>query len=334
MDFPSYVPNAVRVQISAALEGDEWGRDGWIGVLAKATAELSRMEAELEAVRQHPDRATATRVRVAEQRTHCAQLADNVACFQRLALRPEMQDVYSRLVGALNTDDDLRGFIRAAWGAQMDYGKFRQRLKDADELARNVATAAGALAGLLHKSERLASHLPDEFYSIQALLKATDHEAGAHNHHMWRALRHVVLAELLATAPPSPSITPARIERTFIAPGEAEALDPVDEARNSLLYAWSTAPDMARLLATMERAALECAPAETGSIGAALVSQKRNPKYEYLRAFGTLLRDEHGIALTSSILNAMAVTSTVVLNDDSTIVDYEDVRKAVASLPA
>jgi len=44
------------------------------------------------------------------------------------------------------------------------------------------------------------------------------------------------------------------------------------------------------------------------------------------------LRNEHGFDLTAEIMNAMAVTATVVLNDADTDVTYDDVRKAVASI--
>ena len=100
-----------------------------------------------------------------------------------------------------------------------------------------------------------------------------------------------------------------------------------------LRYAWGTAPSMARIIATMQREALNyAAAAEPGAIAAALATQKRNPKYEYLRAFGALLRDVHRMELTADTLKAMATTATVVLNEPDLDVTYDDVRKALATI--
>ena len=96
-----------------------------------------------------------------------------------------------------------------------------------------------------------------------------------------------------------------------------------------LRYAWGTAPSMARIIATMQREALAYVPTESGAIGAALASRKRNAKAEYVRAFAALLRDVHRIDCTAEVINAMAITASVVLNEPDDAVTPGDVRSAL-----
>ena len=44
MDFPSYVPSAVRVSVAALLDGDSWERTGWLSVLTQYEADLQRIQ--------------------------------------------------------------------------------------------------------------------------------------------------------------------------------------------------------------------------------------------------------------------------------------------------
>lgn len=334
MDFPSYVPNAVRELIAGMIDGDirvDWVDLGWRGALESADRELRRLEGLQQTVHD-PDGLNNLRVALAEQHAHANAIGENIASLERMALRPEMQAAYARLVGALGTDAELKAFIRAAWGAHMNYGTFRDRLKEAADIARKVADAAGTLHDLLQKAEGFGTYLPGEFFGIRSLLRNTDHDRDDRNHYMWQRLRHVVLGDRPDPLPQDANIVPIRPEVVLVSALDATPLDPEEQARNMLHYAWGTAPDMRHIVATMQRAAQECVPTETGTIGAAVSSQKRNRKTEYLRGFASLLRNEHHIELTAEIMNAIAVTATVVLNDADTDVTYDDVRKAVASI--
>ena len=334
MDFPSYVPNAVRELIAGMIDGDigvDWADLGWRGALESADRELRRLEGLQQTVHD-PDGLNNLRVACAEQRAHAEAIGENIASLERLALRPEMQAAYARLVGALGTDAELKAFIRAAWGAHMNYGTFRDRLKEAAEIARKVADAAGTLHDLLQKAEGFGTYLPGEFFGIRSLLRNTDHDPDDRNHYMWQRLRHVVLGDRPDPLPQDTNVVPIRLEVVLVSALDATPLDPEEQARNMLNYAWGTAPDMRHVVATMQRAAQDCVPTETGTIGAAVSSQKRNRKTEYLRGFASLLRNEYRIDLTAEIMNAMAATATVVLNDADTDVTYDDVRKAVASI--
>lgn len=342
MDFPSYVPNAVRVSMAARLEGDGWEPTGWLSVLANAEGELQRIQRQQQEWRHDEAKSNALRVEYAEAIERRDHLAADVACCQRLVHDARMQPAYALLVSLRNvTDLQLSGFIYAAWAARMDYAVHRERVKSAAELAGEVAKAAGALADVLRKAEGFVGpYLPSEFFSIPSLLEGTEHDYSDRNHYMWPGMRRVILGEPpppvpTATDPdpkPSEKAEPPKIEFRFVAPGEAESIDPAEAARNALRYAWGTAPSMSRIITTMQREALAYAAAESGHIAAALATQKRNPKYEYLRAFGALLRDVHRMKLTTDTMKAMATTATVVLNEPDLVVTYDDVRKALATI--
>lgn len=331
MDFPSYVPNAVRELIAGMLDGDaarDWSDFGWREALKRSERELQRLEGLLKTIHD-PEGLNNVRVECAKERANLEALGENVASLERLALRPEMQAAYARLVGALGTDAELKAFVRAAWGAHMNYGTFRERMKEAAEIARKVADAAGTLRDLLQKAEGFGTYLPGEFFGVRSLLRNTDHDPDDRNHYMWQRLRHVVLGDRPDPLPQDANVVPIRPEVVLVSALDATPLDPEEQARNMLNYAWGIAPDVRHIIATMQRAAQECAPTETGTIGAALSRQKKNPKTEYLRGFASLLRNEHHIELTADIMNAMAVTATVMLNDPESVVTYDDVRKAV-----
>ena len=333
MYFPPYVPNAMRARVARMLEG----RDSWSAALESSNATLTRLQ-QRRADDAHDD---ALRIEHAEALVHRDHVAAEVTCLQRLVHDARMQAVYARLVGALTTDEHLSGFIDAAWVARMDYGRHRDRMTAADDLAREVAAAAGALADLLRKAEAFAGpFLPSEFFSIQSLLKNTEHSREDRDFHMWPGMRRHLLGDLphdpgaaaALRAGPSEPPEPSEVKIQLVAAGEADAIDPEEEQRNVLRYAWGTAPSMARIIATMQRKALAYAPTEEGAIGAALASRKRNPKTEYLRAFGALLRDVHRIDCTTEVINAMAITASVVLDKPDDPVSPGDVRSALVRM--
>ncbi len=68
-----------------------------------------------------------------------------------------------------------------------------------------------------------------------------------------------------------------------------------------LRWVWGTAPDFSALLGTLAIAARAYEPEQSGFIGAALNSRKGTPKTAHLRAFATLLRNEHGFAISTRV---------------------------------
>lgn len=337
MEFPSYVPNAVRESMAARLEGDQVGHSGWISALASAEAELIRVQQKQQDYRHDEAASNKLRIEHAEATAHRDLLAAEVTCCQRLVHDARMQAVYALLVSLPNvTDADLSGFIYAAWAARMDYTKHRDKVKAADELAREVAKAAGTLADLLRKAEGFVGpYLPSEFFSIQSLLEKTEHAPNDRDFHMWPGMRDYILGESAPAQvePGEPRDLAEVVRIEFVPLTKAAERDPDEVRRDMLRYAWNTAPSMARIIATMRREALSyAATAEPGAIAAALATQKRNPKYEYLRAFGALLRDVRRMELTADTMKAMATTATVVMNDPDLVVTYDDVRKALATI--
>lgn len=342
MEFPSYVPNAVRVSMAGWLEGDSRHLTGWISMLARAEAKLLRIQREREICRHDEAMSNKLRVEHAEATAHRDDLAAEVNCCQRLVHDARMQPAYALLVSLPKvTDADLSGFIHAAWAARMNYAKYREQLKAANELAREVTKAAGALAGLLRKAEGFAGpYLPSEFFSIRSLLEKTEHDFSDRNFYMWPGMRREILGELphdsgALTAPepePSKPTEPPEIGIRVVNAGEAEPMAPAEAARHALRYAWGTAPSMAQIIFTMHREALNYTAVESGHIASALASRQHSGKTAYLRAFRALLRDEHQMELTTATMNAIATTATVVLNEPDDSVSYDDVRKALGTL--
>jgi len=92
---------------------------------------------------------------------------------------PRMRDAWARLARIARTDEDYVSFVLAAWWARDDYGEWRERTRQAGELARRIAETARELAGLLHQIRQTHTRLPDEFWSLQALLWRSPSAQGA-----------------------------------------------------------------------------------------------------------------------------------------------------------
>ncbi len=342
MDFPAYVPAAVRAHITTLIEGDSSEPQGWAASLANAEETLSRIDRTIETYvrRGEDDYLPSLRKQKAEAQSHRDRLAGDVGCLRRLGSDARMRDVFALLTREFIDDQQWRSFTYAAWAARVDFAKYRDRLKRATELKSEIADAAETLAKLIRQFADTGISGPSELYSIPELLRQTDnHEMQDHNLFMWQSMRRHVLGDLPREDVPEAKLAdgggePPTVEivRVFLAPEEKVEIDPVQEARNMLRYAWGTAPDFSALLGTMAKAARAFTPSEPGMIGAAIGSRQRSPKTEYLRAFGNLLTDVHKFALTTPIMQAMAIVANVVINLPDVDVTYDDVRKALAKL--
>jgi hypothetical protein len=309
MDFPAYVPAAVRAHVLTLIEGDAREPVGWAASLAFAEESLARINRAIEGYlrRGEDDYLPSLRAQKAEALAHRDAIAGDLDCLRRLAHDGRMADAYALLTREFTDDQQWRGFIRAAWSARIDFAKHRDRLRRAAELKDDIADAAERLARLIREFSEKDANGPGELYSIPELLRRTDnHEMRGHNLHMWRAMRRHVL-------------------------GDPSGTDSDDQARDSLRYAWGTAPGVPELLDTMASAARGFKPGESGMIGAALESRQQSPKAEYLRAFASLLTDVHGFILNPRLMRAMAVVATVVINSPDIDVSYDDVRKRLPS---
>ncbi|MBK6744293.1 MAG: hypothetical protein IPG66_15535 [Hydrogenophilales bacterium] len=339
MDFPAHVPAAVRAHITTLIEGDSWEPMGWAESLASAERQLAEIEGQIESCIRwgKDDYLPGLRKDRAGAVAHRDGLAAEVDCLRRLAHDARMADAFALLTREFTDDRQWRNFTYAAWAARVDFAKYRDRLKRAAELKGEIADAAETLAKLIRQFSETGISGPGEFYSIPELLRQTDnHEMQGHNLHMWRSMRQHVLGDLPKRD--APETKPAGgepmppVEIVIVPMGEKAEIDPEEEARNMLRYAWGTAPDFSALLGTMANAARSFKPSESGMIGAAIESRQRSAKTEYLRAFGNLLTDVHGFALTTPIMQAMAIVANVVINLPDVDVTYDDVRKALAKL--
>jgi hypothetical protein len=316
MKFPAYVPAAVRAYVTALIEGDSGVPLGWQGTLAHAERRLAEIDEKIQSCIRwgKDDCLPGLRKERAEALAHRDSLAGDIDCLRRLVQDERMREAYAILTREFTDDRQWRNFIYAAWAARVDFAKYRDRLKEAKELAAEIAQAAETLAKLIRQFSATGVNRPSELYSVPELLRQTDnHEMEGHNLYMWRSMRRYVLGD-----PPEWGVQDEK-------PAE-------EEARNMLRYAWGTAPEFSALLETLASAARAFRPSAPGMFGAAIKSRQHNPKTEYLRAFGNLLTDVHGFTLTPPIMRAMAVAATVVINLPDVDVTYDDVRKALQNL--
>lgn len=340
MDFPAYVPAAVRTCISTMLEGDSWEPLGWRQSLIIAERELNEIEREIKIKTQRGEveYLSGLRKQRSEATEHRDSLASDVDFLKRLAHDARMADAYALLTREFTDDDQWRRFTNAAWAARADYSKYRTRLKRAEELKTEIANAAEKLVKLIQQFSETGVNGPNEFYSVPDLLRQTDnYEMTGHNLRMWRSMRHHVLGDRPQSDRPESEPqkesyeiqTIPQIAINYHRSGEKLYCDPLEEGRNILRYAWGTAPGLPSLLGSLSKAARNFKPVESGMIGAAIDSRQRSSKTEYLRAFGNLLTEVHDFVLTTQITKAIAVVATVAINLPDVVVSYDDVRKAL-----
>jgi hypothetical protein len=262
-----------------------------------------------------------------------------------------MREVYVPLAHEFSNDEQWRRFIYAAWAARNTYSRYRDAIKWARKVKGEIAETAEKLAELLWQIGGLGINCPSEFFSIPSLLENTDNmELRGQNLYMWRVMRRHVLGypqegaperespQLDLALPPTASDTVfelsdgGRLRVDFVSARSPAEIEPVEQARSNVGYAWTTAPDFPALLNTVVKAARDFEPRQTQMIGAAIASRKQNPKTDYLRAFAHLLTDVHHLTPTTPIMRAMAVVATVVVNLPDIDVTYDDVRKALERL--
>lgn len=338
MNFPAYVPAAVRLHITTLIEGDSYDPYGWAACLASAEEAITSIDRAIEIYTQRgeEDHLLSLRIQKVKAQEHRDVLAADVECLRRLGNDPRMREAFALLTKEFTVDQEWRSFISAAWAARMDFTKYRDRLKRTKELINKIAEAAKILASRLRELSEIDMNGPGEFYSVPELLRKTDnHEMNGHNLHMWRTMRPYILgdlprqdaAEKQSKGENQEPVHPTEI--VIVRTSEITEVDPKEQARELLRYAWGTAPEFSALLDTVAQAAIGYSPGESGMIGAAIESRKNNAKTAYVRAFGNLLTDSHGFTLNLSIIKAMAIVANVVINQPDVDVTYVDVRKAL-----
>lgn len=340
MRFPAYVPAAVREKITHYLEGEgDRSIPGYIGLLENANSELAKIERAIAAQigRGKDEYLPSLRQQRAEKAEHRDYLSKDVSCLQRLAKDLRMREAFTLLKGEFSDDRQWGAFIFSAWVAWVDYGRYRAKLKRATELKGEIADAAAHLATLIRQYSSNAVNGPDEFWSVAELLRKTDnHEMRDHNLAMWRTFRGNLLGDMVRPKAQQAEQPKAklgngkaqRINVRFVEPGDKVEIDPEQQARDTLRYIWGLSPDFPALLETVAKAAQDFKPSETGMIGAAISTRQRNVRTEYIRGFANRLTDSR-VAISTTVMRAMAIVANVVIDDPAGGTSYDDVRKAI-----
>ena len=220
------------------------------------------------------------------------EIAEIVGYLRRFEKKDErIEEMFSYLSAAKLSDDDKILFVRASYASLTNFKKYRDAVKKAAKLNDDIAIKAAELAHLLDDIQGLGlSYVPLEFQDVRTLLHETDNRRDLT---WWRVTRDKLTGK---------------------------------SAGGNALYAWGIAPSLTELLSTVAKAARNYKPQFGGRIGAGIEKRQNNDKTQYLRAFGHELGK---IAMTPTILNAMACIATVALNDPDIVVCNDDVRQAL-----
>jgi len=315
MKYPAYMPHAVREWAERLLSSD--ARQP--GARWAVTFTEARLAALVKA-------GVATwRPEFIEAQAQVKKSEDHLSCINRLLFDVRMKDVYVLLASHL-TPESVSYFIAAASSALQDYAPYRKQMREAKEVAREIAAAAAKLATALRKVETLSGpQWPEEFFSTHALLERARLDNGD-GQYVPPAVVMPMRIDRGARAQLMDLDERAAVERLlkgyteWIATGRKLPAAPILETAFD--------PDRtASVVLALEAAARSFEPAEVGPAHAALASRKGNSKAAYIRAFNWTLGDRKR---TPAIINAMAITATVVLNELDDPVTAGDVRSAIS----
>lgn len=261
-----------------------------------------------------------------------------------------MRDAWARLAPIARSDEDYVSFVLSAWWARDDYGKWRERTRQAGELARRVAETARDLARLLRQIQQTHNRLPHEFTSLQALLWRSPSAQGEPYDSVWRVVREEICGPTWLNEDGSPADDPPaksleiddrsreggaftirwrdKNDEDNVSEEEKREEQRQHARQHALSYAWEKAPDVRQVLLTLAGVAENYTPHPGADyLAAATAAQKPNTVTEYIRGFAQLLI-ENGLKVTPPMRPIMALASAVVLElEDLT---SETVRKALS----
>ncbi|MEZ5494202.1 MAG: hypothetical protein R3E61_06340 [Pseudomonadales bacterium] len=324
MDAPDFVPEAAKAYLSVLLLDDDSRLPmSWRTALASAEKELAALKSNNDA----------TRREITEAQTHRDELAENVACLERLVQDDRMKEPYQLLSSEFTEDKQWEGFIHAAWAAQLDYSKYRDRVKRGVELSKKIAQKAEELAKLIHQIRETGIILPDEFLSMNELLMQTDSgEQRTSDRDLWRGLKKHVLGSPPERQEVALMPNPPAIKIEFVSAENAK-ISLKEKDQINMRYIWNIAPSLPSCLGTLANAARRFEPRETKAIDAAIQTRQRSIKTEYIRAFAKIMAEYQVSISTTKIMKAMAMVANVVINRPDVDVSYDDVRKALQERP-
>lgn len=265
---------------------------------------------------------------------------------------PRMREAWTKLVSIARSDEDYVLFLQSAWLARDDYGEWRERTRQAGDLAGRIAETARELAELLHQIQQTYTRLPREFTSLQSLLWRSPSAQGEPYDSVWRVVREEICGPtwLNEDGPPADDPPAGSLEiddrlqedgtltirwrdenddQDFSEEKRLERHNAEEQRRqHALSYAWQKAPDVRQVLLTLARSAENYTPHPGADyLAAATAAQKPNTVIEYIRGFARLLI-ENGLKVTPPMRAIMALAGAVVLELED--LPPETVRKALS----
>ncbi|OXI70124.1 hypothetical protein CFB81_16445 [Burkholderia sp. AU28863] len=286
VSFPAYVPEDVRHYVTRQL--DQFSR-----LYSSSQEKLGELR---QPACDGDDEAHQAETRNEARRSeYWVQAAARV---RRIVLDSRLRNVFELLETELSGGNGYEGFFHAALNTNNDYSEFRDAHRDALTVAQEIAVVADRLAKLLGQFKRIGISGPPEFFSVRELLRMADCTGVSEGHRgRWLADGDSLLGSSVIDAP----------------------------GNDRLKMLWKSAPPAENLIRVMASAARRFEPYEDGPAGAALNSRQRNRKWEYLRAFIYELLNNGFRVPDPKMTSAVAMTATIVLDND---VSDDDVRKA------
>lgn len=119
MEFPNYVPSAVRAHLSALMDGSESEPQGWAVSLADIQKQRDEIDETIKTRRQGGEthKLNALRRQKADVDKRHDQLASDVDCLTRLAHDPRMQEALYRVITRVYQGLSMAGFYLCGMGS-------------------------------------------------------------------------------------------------------------------------------------------------------------------------------------------------------------------------
>ena len=336
MKFPDSVPIEVQSLLCNLIEGVPNRHKGYFEMLQTVEFELIKIEEATNHALSNPQQPDLDELR--RQKLEAVNRRDwltkELSCLKRLGHHSDMPKVFELLKHSFPDGEKVQDFIYCAWAARIDFAKYRENLKKATKIKKEIAEVSNELSKLLHELSATGVMGPGELFSIPQLLKQTDnHNLNDHNLQMWRSMRMHILGDKVdrcfEDSSHSEQIPNQSINIQIIPIESNTKIDSSETQRNMLRYAWGTAPDVSALIETIAKVASKFDPKESDMIGAAIQTRQHSQKTEYIRALWFLLSDSHKFVLTLHIRKAICLVANVVINSPEIEVTLDDVNKAL-----
>ena len=317
MKFPAYIPESIRQFVLTQVKRvEELYKEGIIEEIA---------EDEWD--------------RVTKQREERINLLVNDI---------RMQEVYSLLTSVFTKDEEFESFVRSAIHALDDYQKHSERMRRAKELKEETAEYARNLANKLAKLHDILREVNmEEGYHLNKTrnfigasrfqddepieMPETNELYHPRKNEWWDFAKVGILGLARVENTDEESYPMCRnYESTPIGIENLEK----DKFIDGIRFAWQKAPPLTDCLKSFAEALESYELTYDWSnphITAATSSRKRTVHVDYIRGFVALLL-QYEVKITKPIMQAMAITANVVIDNPEIDVDYREVKRLVDSM--